>query len=152
MPLHVPTLEIGVSIILLYETSVYHDSNGTRLSVKNLMNYIIGATILFGNLKGEDLLLPLIPAMIWNFQQIPFEFKRLQFPVQLAFQLPSINKAQWHSLLHCVDGINVSLMDCCKWPAHASESHLIYLCMNQKKNKIMYLNTFQWIGQRCSFL
>jgi ATP-dependent DNA helicase PIF1 len=56
------------------------------------MNNIIEATILNLKMKGEDVLLPRIP-MIWT--DMPFKFKRLQFPVRLTFAM-TINKAQGH--------------------------------------------------------
>jgi hypothetical protein len=42
--------------------------------------------------KGEDVLLPRIPMILTD---ISFEFKRLQYPVRLAFAV-TINKAQGH--------------------------------------------------------
>jgi ATP-dependent DNA helicase PIF1 len=59
----------------------------TRLSVKKMMNNII--TILNGKFKAEDVLLPRIPMIPTD---MPFEFKRLQFPVRLTFAM-TINKA-----------------------------------------------------------
>ena len=53
------------------------------------------------NFKREDVLIPCIP-MIPN--DMPFDFKRLQFPVRLAFAV-SINKSQEQSLSVC--GINL---------------------------------------------
>jgi ATP-dependent DNA helicase PIF1 len=53
---------------------------------------IIEATILNGKFKGEDVLLPRIPMIPTD---MSFEFKRLQFPVRLAFVM-TINKAQGH--------------------------------------------------------
>ena len=71
--------------------------NGTRLAVKKLMNNVIKATILNGKYKGEDVLIPQVP-LIPN--DMPFEFKRLQFPVRLAFAM-LINKSQGQSLSVC---------------------------------------------------
>ena len=65
------------------------------------MPHVIEATILTGCSKGEDVFIPQIP-MVPN--DMPFEFKRLQFPVRLAFAMP-INKAQGQSLK--VAGINL---------------------------------------------
>ena len=64
--------------------------NGTRLSVKKSMTNIIEAKILTGPFKGEDVLksrIPMIPT------DMSFQFKRLQFPIQLASAI-IINKAQ----------------------------------------------------------
>ncbi|UYV76741.1 hypothetical protein LAZ67_14001930 [Cordylochernes scorpioides] len=52
------------------------------------------ATILNGKYQGEHVLLPRIPMIPMD---TPFEFKRLQFPVRLAFAM-TINKAQGQSL------------------------------------------------------
>ncbi|GFU99553.1 ATP-dependent DNA helicase PIF1 [Trichonephila clavipes] len=101
MPPHVLTLKIGVPIILLRNINPPRLSNGTRLSVKKMMNNVIEATILTGKFKGEDVLLPRIPMIPTD---MPFEFKRLQFPVRLAFSV-TINKAQGQSLQVC--GLNL---------------------------------------------
>jgi ATP-dependent DNA helicase PIF1 len=50
------------------------------------------ATRLNGKFKGEDVLLPRIPTIPTD---MSVEFKRLQFPVRLAFAM-TINKAQGH--------------------------------------------------------
>jgi ATP-dependent DNA helicase PIF1 len=63
-----------------------------------MVNNIIEATILNGKFKGENVLLPHIPMILTD---IPFEFKRLQYPVRLAFTM-TINKAQGHRN-KCVD-------------------------------------------------
>ncbi|GFW35042.1 ATP-dependent DNA helicase [Trichonephila clavipes] len=101
MPPHVFTLKIGVPIILLRNINPPRLYNGTRHSVKKMMNNVIEATILTGKFKGEDVLLPRIPMIPTD---MPFEFKRLQFPVRLAFAM-TINKAQGQSLQVC--GLNL---------------------------------------------
>jgi ATP-dependent DNA helicase PIF1 len=57
-----------------------------------MMNDIIEATILNVKFKGEDVLWPRIPMIPTD---MSFEFKRLQYPVRLAFAM-TINKAQGH--------------------------------------------------------
>jgi len=65
------------------------------------MPYVIEATILTGCAKDEDVFISRIHMVPTD---MPFEFKRLQFPVHLAFAM-SINKAQGQSLQ--VAGINL---------------------------------------------
>jgi len=68
---------------------------------KCLMPHVIEATILTECAKDEDVFIPRISMVPTD---MPFEFKRLQFPVRLAFVM-SINKAQGQSLK--VAGINL---------------------------------------------
>ncbi|XP_044574027.1 uncharacterized protein LOC123258219 [Drosophila ananassae] len=78
------------------------DSHNTgRLAVKRLINNVFEATIIEGKYKGEDALIPRIPMIPTD---IPFDFKRLKFPVRLDFAM-TINKSQGQSLEVC--GINL---------------------------------------------
>lgn len=101
-PPHVLELKVGAPIILLRNINPPRLCNGTRLAVKNLMNNLIEATIITGKYKGTDVLLPRIPMITTD---MPFAFKRLQFPLRLAFAM-TINKSQGQSLQVC--GLNLA--------------------------------------------
>uniref|UniRef100_UPI00358DFA46 ATP-dependent DNA helicase PIF6-like n=1 Tax=Myxine glutinosa TaxID=7769 RepID=UPI00358DFA46 len=73
---------------------MHQNSNGTRLAVKTLMPHVLEATIMNGCAKGEDVFIPRIPIIPTD---MPFQFKRLQFPVRLSFAM-TINKSQGQSL------------------------------------------------------
>ena len=60
------------------------------------MNNCLEATIATGPHKGQDVYLPKIP-LIPSDTGLPFEFKRLQFPVKVCFAM-TINKAQGQTL------------------------------------------------------
>ncbi|XP_003739165.2 uncharacterized protein LOC100908203, partial [Galendromus occidentalis] len=101
VPPHDLTLKLGVPIILLRNINPPRLCNGTRLSVQSLMKNVIRAMIICGKFEGEIVYLPRIPIIPTD---MPFEFKRLQFPVRLAFAM-TINKAQGQSLKVC--GLNL---------------------------------------------
>ena len=94
MPPHKLILKKRSPIILLRNLDAPRLCNGTRLIVKALKPHVIEATIITGCDKNKDVFIPRIPLITTD---MPFEFKRLQFPVRLAFAM-SINKAQGQSL------------------------------------------------------
>lgn len=102
LPPHNLTLKVGSPIILLRNLDPPRLCNGTRCCVKSMRNNLIEATIITGAHKGENVLIPRIPLIP---SDSVYEFKRLQFPVKLAYSM-TINKSQGQSLK--VVGVNLS--------------------------------------------
>ena len=138
MPPHNLKLKLGVTVMLLRNLNPPKLCNGTRLLIKNIGNNILEATILTGNSRGEDVFIPRIPLISIN---VPFQFKRLQFPVRICYAM-SINKSQGQSLR--VAGLCLSspcfshgqLYVACS--RVGSPSDLFAFVSNRKTNNIVY--------------
>jgi ATP-dependent DNA helicase PIF1 len=94
-----------------------------------LMN-VIEATILKGKYKGEDVLSPWTP-LIPN--DMPFDFKRLQFPVRLAFAM-SINKSQGQSLSINLENPCFSHVAC----SRVGITTKLFIYAQEKKLRMLY--------------
>jgi ATP-dependent DNA helicase PIF1 len=118
--------------------------NGTRLCVKNLCSHLIEATILIGCAKGKDVFIPRIPLIPTD---LPFDFKRIHFPVRLVFAM-SINKAQGQSLK--IAGIHLQnpcfshgqIYVTCSRVRHPTNLHI--LAPGGKTRNIVHLTALQW--------
>ena len=97
MPPHSLELKPGAVIILLRNLNPSKGHvNGTRYVVQNLLPHVIDAVAISGSNIGAKIFLP----RIWLHSQdsiLPFEMKRKQFPVRLAYSMTS-NKAQGQTL------------------------------------------------------
>jgi len=98
MPLHLTTLKVGSTVILLRNMDYPGGlCNGTRLIIVKLGRYTIQGKILTGKHRGETAFIPRISLDTAPSARLPFTLRRRQFPVRLAFTR-AINKAQGQSL------------------------------------------------------
>ncbi|GFU79470.1 ATP-dependent DNA helicase [Trichonephila clavipes] len=74
VPSHKLELKVGVPVLLMRNLDSPRLCNGTRLRITELGRHIVKATILAGEAKGYNVLIPRIPIIPNN---LPFNFKRL---------------------------------------------------------------------------
>lgn len=101
LPYHKLTLRKGSPVMLLRNLKPPKLCNGTRLQVRTMHKNLIEATILSGCAQGDTVFVPRIP-LIPN--DLPYEFKRLQFPLKVCFAM-TINKSQGQTLKYA--GVNL---------------------------------------------
>ena len=92
IPPHKLTLKIGCPVMVLRSLDPPNITNGTRCRVRACHANVIEVIILHGPASGKVAFIPQIP-LIPSTADIPFQFKRLQFPLRLCFAM-TINKAQ----------------------------------------------------------
>ncbi|XP_055910686.1 uncharacterized protein LOC129945050 [Eupeodes corollae] len=93
LPPYQLNLKIGTPIILIRNLNPPNLCNGTRLQIKKLLKNIIQVQIFTGPAVGKYALIPRIPMIPTD---LPFQFKRVQFPIKPCFCM-TINKAQGQS-------------------------------------------------------
>lgn len=99
LPPHKLCLKEGVIICLLRNMNKCLGlCNGTRLIVRHLQDHVIEAEVVTGKEAGRRVYIPRIPMNPAD-NSLPFELRRVQFPVRVAFAM-TINKAQGQTLSH----------------------------------------------------
>lgn len=97
-PPHVLNLKENAPVMLLRNLDPRRGlCNGTRLICKQLYDRVIEAEIITGKNAGDRVLLPRIDFISSSSMGLPFEMRRRQFPIKLAFGM-TINKAQGQTL------------------------------------------------------
>lgn len=127
MSSHELKLKIGSPVILIRNLNAPKLCNGTRLCLKQILTNIIEAEILTGKEKGNLVFVPRIP-IISN--DLPFCFKRLQFPIRLAYSM-TINKSQGQTFRFC----GVHLKESCF--SHG-QLYVAFSRVGQKENIFVY--------------
>ena len=89
---HLLSLKLAAPIIILCSLDPTRVTNSTRCIITKLSANTIEARIFHGRYVGHDIIIPHIPLIPSN-STLPFEFRRLQFPVELCFAM-TINKSQ----------------------------------------------------------
>ena len=104
LPLAKLTLKIGCPVMVLRNIDPSHGiCNGTRGVVTRMQSRVIEIRLLTGQFKGQKAFVPRLSLQPQD-TQIPFEFCRRQFPVNLCFTM-TINKSQGQSVANV--GLNL---------------------------------------------
>ena len=100
LPPHELKLKVGVPIMCLRNLDPTSGlCNGARLVCRSFHRNVIEAEIVTGDYKGRRVFIPRISLMPSADVRLPFQLKRKQFPIVLAFAL-TINKAQGQTIPH----------------------------------------------------
>ena len=91
-PSHLISLKVAAPMMILRSLEPPRVTNGTRCVITKLSANTIEARISHGRYAGHDIIIPRIPLIPSN-STLPFEFRRLQFPVTLCFAMTT-NKSQ----------------------------------------------------------
>ena len=103
-----------------------------------MMPHVLQATVLSQEGTGEDVFIPRIPLIPTD---MPFKFKRLQFPIRLCYSM-SINKSQGQSMK--VVGLNyhnhASHMVSSMWVVRELANQTAFTYMHLRGNpKMLYI-------------
>ena len=121
LSLHRLKLKIGAPVILLCNLSLSMElCNRTRLHVSRINQRVIECEILGGKHAGNMVLIPRIPLSPSSTAELPFDFRRTQFPIGLAFAM-TINKPQGHTQPRRIMSYGIGIYP---WP-------IIYCCFTR---------------------
>ena len=99
LPLAKLTLKVGCPLIILRNLNPGQGvCNGTRGVLTKMTRRVLEVRLLTGENAGQCILIPRI-TLSPSDMQLPFQLKRRQFPVSLAFAM-TINKSQGQSVKH----------------------------------------------------
>ncbi|GFX34309.1 ATP-dependent DNA helicase [Trichonephila clavipes] len=149
VPSHKLELKVGVPVLLMRNLDAPRLCNSTPLRITELGRHIVKATILTGEAKGDNVLIPRIPVIPNN---LTFNFKRLQFPLKVAFSM-IIDKSQGQTLK--VAGIHLDvlwrrvlcyLLRCSSPPGGATAYRLLYSSINFQVANFTLSPTFRYVS------
>ena len=98
-PHHLELKENCVAMLLRNLEYTMGLCNGTRLQVKKIGSKVLDCRILGGEHDGKQHLIPRIPLSPPDSNSLHAPFRRVQFPIRLAFSM-TLNKSQGQSLQH----------------------------------------------------
>ena len=93
MPAHKIRLKIGAPVLLMRNLDAPRFVNGTLCVVRTLLENVMELTVLTGHARGQTAYVPRIPVESSSDSGLGFSFRRLQFPVSVAFGM-TINRSQ----------------------------------------------------------
>ena len=144
MPPHALNLKVGCPVMLMRNLSIKDGlCNGTRLITRNLQDNVIDCEILTGVSVGNRVFIPR-STLIPNDTNLPFQMKRIQFPLRLAYAL-TINKSQGQTF----EKVGISLRRPCF--SHGQ----LYVAFSRARAfrhvKVKVCNTQQqgYVGEKC---
>ena len=93
MPSHQIRLKSGAPVLLTRNLDAPSIVNGTLCVAKTLLENVLELTVLTGPARGQTLFVPRVPFESSSDSGLGFSFRRLQFPVSVAFGM-TINRSQ----------------------------------------------------------
>jgi ATP-dependent DNA helicase PIF1 len=106
LPQHSLTLKVGAPVMLLRNINPQDGlSNGTRMTIKRLLNNVIECKVSSGRSAGKVVFIHRV-SLISSNKEIPFQLRRHQFPIRVCYAM-TINKSQGQTLDTVCDSINV---------------------------------------------